>query len=182
MRRSSSTGASWLTSNGGVLAALRTTAALASTSMSPVSRLGLAVPSGRGRTVPVICATHSARKRSATLNASGASSGWKTTCTRPVLSRRSMKTRPPWSRRRCNHPAREMVCPACSRRRLPQPMDFSKALTSPGRLMGRLGAFAPLRDGSHRPFTLPQACAAALSHRHRRRGKGVHSAQIYERR
>ena len=45
---------------------------------------------------------HSARNRSATLNASGASSGWKTTCMRPVLSRRSMNTRPPWSRRRCD--------------------------------------------------------------------------------
>ena len=38
-------------------------------------------------------------------------SGWKTSWTSPVRSRRSMKIRPPWSRRRCTQPATRTSSP-----------------------------------------------------------------------
>ena len=41
-------------------------------------------------------------------------SGWKTSCTMPERSRRSMKIRPPWSRRRCTQPATRAALPARS--------------------------------------------------------------------
>ena len=52
--------------------------------------------------------------------ASGACSGLTTSCVTPVSSRRSMKTRPPWSRRRAAQPASVTVRPSCSGRGSPQ--------------------------------------------------------------
>ena len=81
---------------GGGSALLSTSTWQSPTSTSPVGRLGLAVPSGRARTVPVTRTTHSLRTSTAP-----SITHW----TRPSRSRRSTKAR----------------CSPCSRRRATQP-------------------------------------------------------------
>ena len=66
-----------------------------------VDRLGVAADDRARRPL----STSSARSRWASSNASPDSSGWKTSWTSPVRSRRSTKTSPPWSRRRWTQPA-----------------------------------------------------------------------------
>ncbi len=65
---------------------------VASTSMAPVGRSGLALPSGRIATLPVTRTQNSLRRA---CEASAASPEWKTTCATPEASRRSMKITPP---------------------------------------------------------------------------------------
>ena len=77
------------------------------------------MPSGRIRTSPRTRTTHSARRSCATPCASVASSGWKTTCTEPSRSRRSMNVTPPWSRRCATHPHRTTSRPASAPRSSP---------------------------------------------------------------
>ena len=87
-------------------------AAATSSSISPVARFGLTLPASRRTTCPAAEITCSGRSRSAAACASPrAVSGWKTSCTSPVRSRRSMKISPPWSRRRCTQPATRTVSP-----------------------------------------------------------------------
>ena len=74
-------------------------------SISPVGSAGLTCPASRRTTRPATLTTCSERSRSAAAKASPLVSGWKTSCSSPERSRRSMKIRPPWSRRRCTQPA-----------------------------------------------------------------------------
>ena len=91
--------------NGGVSARPAPRGRSAATSTSPVASAGFGMPSGRARTVPVTRDDVLRRAASwAAACASGASSGWNTTCTTPSRSRRSMKVTPPWSRRCATHP------------------------------------------------------------------------------
>ena len=96
---------------GGGSAVDRTSTSQSPTSTSPVGRLGLTVPSGRRRTVPVMRSTYSLRT----------STAWLTThWTRPVWSRRSRKARcSPCSRRRATQPQRLTVRPASLARSVP---------------------------------------------------------------
>ena len=85
--------------NGGVTEVLSTSMALARTSMSPVSMLGLTASAARSRTLPVTFSTNS-RPRCSALEKSSAEtqSGSTTTWVYPQRSRKSQKMRPPWSR------------------------------------------------------------------------------------
>src|SRR3954464_2900487 len=96
--------------NGGVTDGFSTVSSWHSTSILPLLRLSLVVPSGRARTKPLTCTQNSLRKPSAVLNIS-ARSGSHTTCTYPSRSRRSTKITPPWSRLRLTQPHRVTVWP-----------------------------------------------------------------------
>src|SRR6188474_936524 len=104
---------------GGVTAGFRISSSCASTSISPLFRLELIVPSGRRRTTPVTRSTNSLRTRSAVAKVS-LRSGSLTTCTSPSRSRRSMKITPPWSRRRWAQPKRVTALPRYRVSVLPQ--------------------------------------------------------------
>ena len=118
-RRTSSTSTSSSTGKGGVSDSETTSTVVAATSTWPVARPGLAVPSGRRRTVPATRTTDSSFTSAATACADGASWGWATTWTIPSRSRRSRKTTPPWSRLRATHPASNTSRPASSCRSPP---------------------------------------------------------------
>ncbi len=92
-------------SKGGVSASASSSASLTLISTSPVGSFGLTVSGSRFTTAPAALRTSSARSLWPSSNAPPASSGLKTSWTSPVRSRRSMKIRPPWSRRRCTQPA-----------------------------------------------------------------------------
>ena len=85
-------------------------------------------------------------------------SGWKTSWTSPVRSRRSMKIRPPWSRRRCTQPA--------TRTSLAGPARVERAAPGVAVGVGRRGAHQHvppaqhLRD--HRGRALDRLLLAAL--------------------
>jgi len=81
--------------------------------------LDAALP-GRSRTTPSTCTANSPRTSAATACTSGWSSLLTLTCVSPYRSRRSKKTRPPWSRWRWTQPARRTVCPQCEARSSPQ--------------------------------------------------------------
>ena len=82
-------------------------------STAPVASAGLTVAAVRATTSPETLTTSSGLSEPAAVWTSPAS-GWKTSCSRPERSRRSMKTTPPWSRRRCTHPATRTVSPTAS--------------------------------------------------------------------
>src|SRR4051812_25710640 len=98
--------------NGGVSDSARCSASSTESSISPVARLGLTLPGSRLTTSPAADSTCSGRSRWASAWAPGAVSGWKTSCTTPERSRRSMKIKPPWSRRRCTQPATRTCSPS----------------------------------------------------------------------
>ena len=79
---------------GGVADLLRRVNSLTTSSMVPVSMLGLMRSLARSRILPVAERTNSSRTDSASLKASLVS-GVMTSCKIPVWSRRSMKMRPP---------------------------------------------------------------------------------------
>src|SRR5690349_1639727 len=111
---SSLTSADPSTGKGSGSASDRTSTSSATTSISPVGSSGFSLPAGRVRTVPVTSTQNSARRSWAT-----ASSPRHTTCTTPLASRRSMKTTPPWSRRRATQPDSTTCSPACAVRSVP---------------------------------------------------------------
>jgi len=74
------------------------TSSSTTTSMAPVFRRGFVSPSPRRRTVPLAIRTYSSRTSLAILCASALSAGSQTSWIRPLLSRRSIKIMPPWSR------------------------------------------------------------------------------------
>ena len=82
----------------------------ATTSISPVGRSGLALPSARAPTVTGDPTQYSLRRSWAP---PVSTSSRTTTWTMPEASRRSRKATPPWSRRRATHPASVTVWPAC---------------------------------------------------------------------
>ena len=71
-------------------------------------------PGARAATSPSARRTNSLRMSCAALAASGERSGLTTSWPTPVESRRSMKTSPPWSRRRATQPASVCRCPTWS--------------------------------------------------------------------
>ena len=101
----SSTSVSSSIAKGGTEALFRIRSSRALTSIVPVGRFALIVSSLRRSISPRTIRTHSERSAWARAWASGADSGRKTIWTSPVLSRRSTKIRPPWSRRRWTQPA-----------------------------------------------------------------------------
>ena len=106
---------------GGVLEVFRTSILVQSTSTSPVARLGLVCPSMRWRTSPSTRMGHSGRTVSAAAKTSGEHrSGSKNICVRPSRSRRSMKMRPPKSRRARTQPVSVTLWPMLSARSSPQ--------------------------------------------------------------
>ena len=76
-----------------------------SISISPVGMFGLIFSCWRAVTFPLIAITYSLRRRPA-FWCTAAISGLNMICIIPVTSRRSMKIRPPRSRRRCTQPIR----------------------------------------------------------------------------
>ena len=89
-------------------------------STSPVARLGLIMPSGRGATCPRTLTQYSLRRSPALACRSTSRSGLKTACTMPLRSRRSIKITPPWSRQVAIQPLTTTSRPTCSARRSPQ--------------------------------------------------------------
>ncbi len=89
-------------------------------SISPVGIFGFTVSGERATTSPVARSTNSFRISFASSAAAGERSGFTTSCTRPVWSRRSTNTSPPWSRRRAAQPATVSVLPTSSARGSPQ--------------------------------------------------------------
>ena len=73
-------------------------------STAPVGMFGFTFSGVRAVTSPVARRTNSLRMSCAAFAASGERSGLTTSWPTPVESRRSMKTRPPWSRRRATQP------------------------------------------------------------------------------
>ena len=98
----------------------KTSSAVAPTSISPVGILGLFVPAGRWRTLPVMLTTHSLRRAEAWSKSSslGKSDGSKTVLGAASRSRMSMKMRPPRSRREWTQPDRVTVQPDVRRAQL----------------------------------------------------------------
>ena len=92
----------------------------AATSTSPVGISSLTVPSGRARTTPSICSTHSPRTR-CTPSQPGVV-GSTTTCTMPATSRRSRNTTPPWSRRCATQPQSVTSLPMSPLRTVARPV------------------------------------------------------------
>ena len=92
-------------------------------STSPVARFGFTSSGARATTSPSARSTNSLRTPCAASAAAGACSGLTTSWQRPARSRRSMKTRPPWSRRRWAQPASVMRRPTCSGRGSPHIMS-----------------------------------------------------------
>ncbi len=115
---SSLTSAEPSTGNGSGSASLSTSTSSATTSISPVGSSGFSFPAGRVRTVPVT-STQNSDLSSWPPASDGASSPRHTTCATPLASRKSMKTTPPWSRRRATHPASTTCSPACDARSVP---------------------------------------------------------------
>ncbi len=111
-RSSSSTSSPSSIEKGGVGDSARRSAPATDSSISPVAILGLTVPSSRRTTSPSTLSTCSERSVPASACASGDVSGWKTSWSTPLRSRRSMKIRPPRSRRRATQPATRTVSPA----------------------------------------------------------------------
>lgn len=72
--------------------------------MFPVGMLGFLSSGARSRTMPVAVMTYSSRRDSARVKLSLVS-GVITSWMRPLWSLRSMKMRPPWSRREFTQPA-----------------------------------------------------------------------------
>ena len=89
------------------------------TSTSPLGRFGLTVSGERATTSPRAASTYSGRTCSASACASATRDGSKTSCTTPLRSRRSMKMRLPWSRRRATQPARRTSRPTSAARSSP---------------------------------------------------------------
>ena len=83
-------------------------------STAPVAMFGLTVSGERATTVPSARSTDSTRAAWATARAAGATSGSMTSWTIPERSRRSMKTRPPWSRLRAVQPEAIACAPIAS--------------------------------------------------------------------
>ncbi len=118
-------------SNGVVLAAFSTLISCASTSIAPVGMFGLTASGRRLRTVPLTCTTYSLRIPAASACASGVWLASTTTCVVPHRSRRSMKIRPPCSRRRLTHPASVTSWPTCSGRSSPLLCVFNISTSLP---------------------------------------------------
>ena len=134
MRVNSSACVSSSTSNGGVNAEFNTVAVVAISSTSPVANAGFSAPAMRLEILPLICTTHSDRIRSASMCESGETSGLNTTCRMPVRSRKSMKTKLPWSRRRCTHPATVTSRPMSEERGAPQSVSLYMSQVPASRL------------------------------------------------
>ncbi len=116
----SSTSISSETSKGGVRDLFRTTILVAESSTVPVGSSGFSAPGRRLTIFPVICTTHSDRRLPASSWAASEYSGLKTTWSSPERSRRSIKIRLPWSRRRWTQPATVMSDPTVDSRGSPQ--------------------------------------------------------------
>ena len=107
-----------LISNGVVLAVLSTVRAVTFSSTAPVGNLSLAC--SRAATCPVTSITNSLRRLSAVaMTSADTFSGLITNCMIPSRSRRSIKIKPPRSRRRPTHPFKVISCPMCSSRTRP---------------------------------------------------------------
>ena len=74
--------------------------------------------------LPLTARTNSLRQASALWNASSPYCGLMTSCTIPLLSRRSMKMRPPWSRRVFTQPASVSSLPQSFSVTRPHPQDL----------------------------------------------------------
>lgn len=83
---------------------LSNVSSLTTSSMVPVAILGLTSSGARSRILPVAWRTNSSRTDSAKLKASLVS-GVMTSWMMPVWSRKSIKMRPPWSRRELTQPS-----------------------------------------------------------------------------
>lgn len=95
---------------GGVRDLLSKVSSETTSSILPVSILGLISSGARSRILPVAVKTNSSRTDSARVKASlisGVTTSWMI----PVWSRRSMKIRPPWSRRELTQPDTVTVLP-----------------------------------------------------------------------
>ena len=111
-----------LISNGVVFAVLRTVKEETCISTWPVAILSLACC--LAATWPVTSITYSLRRLSAVAITSELTvSGLMTNCIIPSRSRKSIKIKPPKSRRRLTHPLRVSSCPMCSSRTRPAYME-----------------------------------------------------------
>ena len=113
----------------------------------PVGRFGLTFSGARAATSPVARRTNSFRMSCAAAAASGDRSGLTTSWLMPVESRRSMKTSPPWSRRRATQPASVWRSPTWPGRSSPAPRSRQAVTGSPPPrpATGNSSSFSPAR-------------------------------------
>ena len=109
----------------------------------------------------------------ATSAASGACSGLITSCATPVSSRRSMKTRPPWSRRRAAQPASVSALPVVLGAELAARRSRQSHRASASRELARVGPPRPAaRAADRRAAPAPTTTIASRAERGARASAG----------